>query len=144
MRSGDAVAASSTARTAELLADLVRDLVRASLVDAIPTLVVQLVPALVDALARSLQETTSGAAAAKYATAKQAAAMMSCHPATVRRLVREGKLGRYVLGDDVRILVSDIHAYMARSGAASPSIDLAERALAIMGVRGSKDGRDRG
>jgi excisionase family DNA binding protein len=143
MRSGDAVADSPAARSAVLLADLVRDLMLASLTDAIPNLVVQLGPVLVDALARSLQETPLGAAVAKYATIKQTAAMMSCHPATVRRLVREGKLGRYLLGDDVRILVSDIHAYMARAGAASPSIDLAERALAIMGVR-DKDGQRRG
>jgi excisionase family DNA binding protein len=132
----------SDPRNAVLLLDLVANLVRTSIVDAVPILATQLAPALVDAIAHSLRE-IPGTNAATYVAVKAAAVIMGCHPATVRRLVREGKLGRYLLENDLRIKVSDIHAYMARAGVSSPSIDLAERALAIMGVR-RHDGDSRG
>jgi excisionase family DNA binding protein len=132
----------SAPRNAVLLLDLVASLVRSSIVDAVPVLVTRLAPALVDVIARSFRESAPGIAAT-YVTVKAAAAIMGCHPTTIRRLVREGKLGRYLLEKDLRIKVSDIHAYMARAGTSSPSIDLAERALSIMGVRRpGGDGRD--
>lgn len=143
MKSPDRAPTGLDARNAELLVHIVGNLVRASVADAIPILVAQLAPALVEVLERSLRGWTPTAGAAPYLTVKEAAVMMGCHPTTVRRLVRDGKLGRYLLEGDVRIRVSDIHAYLARSGARSPSIDLAERALAIMGVRDA-GGHDRG
>jgi excisionase family DNA binding protein len=69
---------------------------------------------------------------ATYVTVKSAAAMMSAHPATVRRLIAAGKLGRYSVESQARVRVSDIHAYMAREGAASPTVDLEARALAMV------------
>lgn len=67
-----------------------------------------------------------------YVTVKAAAEMMSAHPATVRRLIAAGKLGRYSVESQARVKVSDIHAYMAREGASSPTVDLEARALAIV------------
>lgn len=68
-----------------------------------------------------------------YVRIPTAAEMMSAHPSTVRKLVAEGKLGRYTVEGQSRIKVSDVHAYLARQGGApSPTIDLNQRALAIL------------
>lgn len=67
-----------------------------------------------------------------YVTVKDAAKIMSAHPVTVRRLIGEGKLGRYSVEGQLRVKVTDIHAYMARSGPGSPTIDLDERAMQLL------------
>jgi hypothetical protein len=59
--------------------------------------------------------------------------MISAHPSTVRKLVAEGKLGKFTVEGQLRVKVSDIHAYLARDGGpTSPTVDLNERALAIL------------
>lgn len=67
-----------------------------------------------------------------YVTVKEAGRIMTAHPVTVRRLIADGKLGRYSVEGQLRVKVSDIHAYMARAGHASPTLDLEERARALL------------
>lgn len=67
-----------------------------------------------------------------YVTVKEAGRIMTAHPVTVRRLMAEGKLGRYSVEGQLRVKVSDIHAYMARAGQCSPTIDLQDRARALL------------
>ncbi len=67
-----------------------------------------------------------------YVTVKEAARIMAAHPVTVRKLMADGKLGRYSVEGQLRVKVSDIHAYMARAGQSSPTIDLEERARALL------------
>jgi excisionase family DNA binding protein len=67
-----------------------------------------------------------------YVTVKEAARIMTAHPVTVRRLIADGKLGRYSVEGQLRVKVSDIHAYMARAGQSSPTIDLDERARQLL------------
>ena len=67
-----------------------------------------------------------------YVTVKEAARIMTAHPVTVRKLIAAGKLGRYSVEGQLRVKISDIHAYMARSGQSSPTIDLDERARALL------------
>jgi excisionase family DNA binding protein len=69
---------------------------------------------------------------ATYVTVKEAAGMMTAHPVTIRKLIADGKLGRYSVEGQLRVKVSDIHAYMARAGQSSPTIDLDERARALL------------
>lgn len=69
---------------------------------------------------------------ATYVTVKEAARIMAAHPVTVRKLISQGKLGRYSVEGQLRVKVSDIHAYMARAGQDSPTIDLDERAREIL------------
>ena len=89
-------------------------------------------PSLVAEMRVILAEETGQKEAATYVTVNAAADMMSAHPATVRRLIAAGKLGRYSVESQARIKVSDIHAYMAREGCSSPTVDLEARALAIV------------
>src|SRR5579872_3733959 len=101
------------------LSSLVREIVR-----ALPKIITE-VRRVIDADERNC--------AGMYVRAQTAAEMMSAHPSTVRKLVAERKLGRYTVEGQLRIKVSDIHAYLARKGgAASPTIDINERALAIL------------
>jgi excisionase family DNA binding protein len=67
-----------------------------------------------------------------YVTVKEAARIMTAHPVTVRKLMAKGKLGRYSVEGQLRVKVSDIHAYMARAGQTSPTIDLEERARELL------------
>jgi excisionase family DNA binding protein len=71
---------------------------------------------------------------------KEAARIMSAHPATVRKLMADGKLGRYSVEGQLRVKVSDIHAYMSREGQPSPTISLDERALQIIAQHKAKNG----
>lgn len=69
---------------------------------------------------------------ASYVTVKEAARIMAAHPVTVRKLISQGKLGRFSVEGQLRVKVSDIHAYMGRAGQESPTIDLDERAREIL------------
>ncbi len=89
-------------------------------------------PALVAEMRAIVSEGADEKGNATYVTVRAAAEMMSAHPATVRRLIAAGKLGRYSVESQARVKVSDIHAYMARAGCSSPTIDLEARALAIV------------
>ena len=89
-------------------------------------------PSLVAEMRVILAEETGEKGATTYVTVKAAAEMMNAHPATVRRLIAAGKLGRYSVESQARVKVSDIHAYMAREGCVSPTIDLEARALALV------------
>ena len=94
----------------------------------------QALPALVTEIRAILAADSPEKGNVTYVTVKAAAEMMSAHPATVRRLIAAGKLGRYSVESQARVKVSDVHAYMAREGCSSPTVDLEARALAI--VRG--------
>jgi excisionase family DNA binding protein len=89
-------------------------------------------PTLVAEIRAILAEQGSEKSPATYVTVKAAAEMMSAHPATVRRLIAAGKLGRYSVESQARVKVSDIHAYMSREGGSSPTVDLEARALAMV------------
>ena len=89
-------------------------------------------PSLVAEMRAMLAEETGEKGGATYVTVKAAAEMMDAHPATVRRLIAAGKLGKYSVESQARVKVSDIHAYMAREGCSSPTVDLEARALAIV------------
>jgi excisionase family DNA binding protein len=89
-------------------------------------------PTLVAETRAMLAEESVKKSPATYVTVKAAAEMMSAHPATVRRLIAAGKLGRYSVESQARVKVSDIHAYMAREGGGSPTVDLEARALAMV------------
>jgi excisionase family DNA binding protein len=89
-------------------------------------------PALVAEMRAIVSEEAGAKGTPTYVTVKAAAEMMSAHPATVRRLIAAGKLGRYSVESQARVKVSDVHAYMAREGCSSPTVDLEERALAIV------------
>jgi excisionase family DNA binding protein len=89
-------------------------------------------PTLVTEMREMLAQEGTEKGNATYVTVKAAAELMSAHPATVRRLIAAGKLGRYSVESQARVKVSDIHAYMAREGCTSPTVDLEERALAIL------------
>ena len=70
---------------------------------------------------------------ATYVTVKEASKIMTAHPVTIRKLINDGKLGRYSVEGQLRVKVSDIHAYMAREGQSSPTINLDERARSLLG-----------
>jgi excisionase family DNA binding protein len=89
-------------------------------------------PNLVAEMRAIVSEETGAQGNATYVTVKAAAEMMSAHPATIRRLIAAGKLGRYSVESQARVKVSDVHAYMAREGCSSPTVDLEARALAIV------------
>lgn len=110
----------------DLLTRTVRTAVRDSLEEMRPTLV---------AAVRESAPTPGPMAPATYVSAKEAGRIMGAHPKTVRKLVAEGKLGRYSVEGQLRVKVSDVHAYMAREGQPSPTIDLDERALEILSRR---------
>jgi excisionase family DNA binding protein len=106
----------------ELLARTVKAVIRESLDDLRP------------AIASALKDAGAGQdrTSPTYVTVKEAARMMTAHPVTVRKLIADGKLGRYSVEGQLRVKVSDIHAYMARAGQSSPTIDLDERARALL------------
>ena len=111
----------------------VREIAQAVAGDVIPQAIDQALPKIVAEVRRVIDADTRHVAGAMYVRSQTAAKMMSAHPSTVRKLVAEGKLGRYTVEGQLRIKVSDIHAYLAREGgAASPAIDINERALAIL------------
>lgn len=111
----------------------VREIAQAVADDVIPQAIDRALPKIVAEVRRVIDAETRSVAGAMYVRAQTAAEMMSAHPSTVRKLVAEGKLGRYTVEGQLRIKVSDIHAYLAREGgAASPTIDINERALAIL------------
>jgi excisionase family DNA binding protein len=69
----------------------------------------------------------------EYVSVKEAARIMSAHPATVRKLVAAGKLYRYSVEGKLRVRVAEVHAYLAREPQAGAPVDLDRRALAILG-----------
>jgi len=117
----------------DAIVGLVRDVARAVVDETLPAAVERLVPAILHQVKRALEDEKKTASATVYVTVRVAAEMMSIHPSTVRKLIADGKLGRYSVEGQLRVMVSDIHAYMAREGGpASPTIDLNQRALAIL------------
>ena len=111
----------------------VREIAQAVAAEVIPQAIDRALPKIVAEVRRVIDAETRNVAGAMYVRAQTAAEMMSAHPSTVRKLVAEGKLGRYTVEGQLRIKVSDIHAYLAREGgASSPTIDINERALAIL------------
>jgi excisionase family DNA binding protein len=107
----------------ELIGRVVREAVRAAAVE-------EMRPAIAEAIKAATDAGQTGPFL--YVAVKEAARLMSAHSATVRKLVAEGKLGRYSLEGQLRVKVSDIHAYLAREGQPSPTIDLDERAIALL------------
>jgi excisionase family DNA binding protein len=116
----------------ELLAQSVRSAVRESVAEEVR-------PAVTAAVKDAIGEPGRGPAGAAYISVKEAARIMSAHPATVRKLIAEGKLGRYSVEGQHRVKVGDIHAYMGREGPASPTISLDETALQIIAQHGAKN-----
>ena len=113
------------------LSSFVREIVHAVADEVIPLAMDRALPKIITEVRRVI-DADERSGAAMYVRAQTAAEMMSAHPSTVRKLVAEGKLGRYTVEGQLRIKVSDIHAYLAREGgAASPTIDINERALAV-------------
>jgi excisionase family DNA binding protein len=116
----------------EALSELVREIARAVADEVIPLAIDRALPKIITEVRRVI-DADERSGAAMYVRAQTAAEIMSAHPSTVRKLVAEGKLRRYTVEGQLRIKVSDIHAYLARAGGvASPTIDINERALAIL------------
>jgi excisionase family DNA binding protein len=116
----------------EALSALVHEIVRAVADEVIPLAIDRALPKIIREVRRVI-DADERSGAAMYVRAQTAAEMMSAHPSTVRKLVADGKLGRYTVEGQLRIKISDIHAYLAREGgAASPTVDMNERALAIL------------
>jgi excisionase family DNA binding protein len=105
-----------------LIAEAVRAAVRESVTE---------MQAAIEAAVREAAKQGSPAGA-PYVTVKEAAAIMSAHPATVRRLVADGKLARYSVEGQLRVKLADLHAYLAREGRAE-QLDIEGRALEILG-----------
>ncbi len=114
------------------LQELLREVARSVLEEAGPGLMEMLAPRLVEAVKAALDHEAEGQRSAAYLTIKEAAAVMSCHPQTIRRLIRDRKLGRYSVGSEPRVKVSDIHAYMGREGPGSPTIDIDAKARELL------------
>jgi excisionase family DNA binding protein len=115
------------------LSMLVREIARVVALEVIPAAIDALLPKIVAEVRRVIDEETRGGAGAMYVRVQTAAEMMSAHPSTIRKLIAEGKLGRYTVEGQLRVKVGDVHAYLARQGGAPlPTIDLNQRALAIL------------
>jgi excisionase family DNA binding protein len=116
----------------EALSAVVREIVRAVADEVIPLAIDRALPKII-AEVRRVIDADERNGAAMYVRVQTAAEMMSAHPSTVRKLVAEGKLGKYTVEGQLRIKASDIHAYLGRQGGApSPTIDINQRALAIL------------
>jgi len=114
------------------LSALVREIARIVADEVVQQALDRALPKIVGEVRRVIDEEGRNAAAV-YVRVQTAAEMMSAHPATVRKLVADGKLGRYTVEGQLRIKASDVHAYLAREGQApSPTIDLNQRAFAIL------------
>lgn len=115
------------------LSTLIREIAH-TVADEVVTLALdRALPKIVAEVRRVIDAEARNTAGVIYVRVQAAAEMMSAHPSTVRKLVAEGKLGRYTVEGQLRIKVSDVHAYLAREGGAPPpTIDLSERALAIL------------
>lgn len=115
------------------LSTLVREIARAVADEVVQVALDRALPKIVGEVRRVIDEEAHNAAGAMYVRVQTAAEMMSAHPSTVRKLVAEGKLGRYTVEGQLRIKASDVHAYLAREGGVpSPTIDINQRALAIL------------
>ena len=112
-----------------------RDAARSVVEEVFEPLVKKLLPIIVPEVQSILEAQAGVQETAMYVSIKRAAEIMNAHPATVRGLIREHKLGSYSLESEKRVKVRDIHAYMAREGASSPIISDDERAHAIMSGR---------
>ena len=113
--------------------DFVEEIARAVIDQAVPDLLARVLPKVIAEVKNTLDADARTAAGAVYVKVQTAAEMMSAHPSTVRKLVAEGKLGKFTVEGQLRVKVSDIHAYLAREGGPiSPTVDLNERALAIL------------
>ena len=123
----------------DAIAGLVKEMARAVVDEAAPTLVEKLAPTVIREVMKVLNEERRKEGNAIYVTVRLAAQMMSAHPSTVRKLLNDGKLGRFSVEGQLRVKVSDVHAYMAREGGVSPAIDINERALAILGQTRAKN-----
>lgn len=126
-----------TAPEAAFLA--LKSAVQGAVDEAIPSIVERLAPALLAELKAIGVDGHRPGGGAVYITVKAAAEIMTAHPSTVRKLLCEGKLGRFSVEGRLRIKVSDIHAYMAREAGVSPAIDINDRALAILGQSRAKN-----
>lgn len=119
----------------EGLRELLRDAARSVVEEVVEPLLKKLLPIIVPAVKSILEAQVVDQETAVYVSVRRAAEIMNAHPATVRGLIREGKLGSYSLKSEKRVKVSDIHVYMAREGASSPIISDDQRAHAIMSGR---------
>lgn len=120
---------------ASWLLGMPRRWVRSVVEEAVEPIVKKLLPVIVSEVKSILEAQGIARETAVYISIKKAAEIMNAHPATVRGLIREGKLGSYSLKSEKRVKVSDIHVYMAREVASSPIISVDERARAIMSRR---------
>ena len=123
-----------TAAPITALQDLLRDAARAVVEESAPALVQKLLPQIVAEVKAEIEKEAS-AGGPVYVSVKDAAKIMGAHPATIRRLMREGKLGRYSVGTQPRLKLSEVHAYVARDRAVSPTVILDEKALEILAHR---------
>ncbi len=110
--------------------DLIREAVRAALRSSVE----EMRPALAEAV-REAVAAGSTSPTGPYVPVKEAAKIMGAHPATVRKLVASGKLGRFTVEGSVRVKLTDIHAYLAREGQPSPTLNLDEQALLLLNRR---------
>jgi excisionase family DNA binding protein len=125
---------------ADAINSLITQAARMAIEEAAPHLVEKLVPVIVEQVRAALDGANHSGVSVQYVPVKLAAEMMSAHPSTVRKLILGGKLGRYSIEGQLRVKVSDVHAYLSRGGGSiSPTIDLRQRALAILKKTPSND-----
>src|SRR5260370_39708751 len=125
----------------DAITGLMKEMARAVVDEAAPVLIEKLAPTMVHEVKKALDEERRTEGNAIYVTVRIAAEMMTAHPSTVRKLLSEGKLGRFSVERQLRVKVSDIHAYMAREVGVPPAIDINERALVILGQSRAKNDR---
>jgi hypothetical protein len=63
-----------------------------------------------------------------------AARIADCHPKTIRRLIKQGKLRNYSLASDPRVRLGDLIAYLAGSSDAVSAEEIRRRARAAVGA----------
>lgn len=56
-------------------------------------------------------------APAEVWTVRQAAEFLNCHPETVKRRVRDGRLTRYSIGRNIRVDAAEVRALLVTGGA---------------------------
>ena len=112
-----------------------RDAARSVEEEVVEPLVKMLLPIIVPEVKTILEAQAVAQETAMYVSIKRAAEIMNAHPATVRALIREGKLVAYFLRSEKRVKVADIHIYMAREGVSPRVISVDERARATMSGR---------
>lgn len=88
--------------------------------------------ALADMIRDVVRDEVRSSAVPTYLSTKAAAQVADVHPATIRVWVKRGDLREYWAGNDLRIRLSDLEAYLARKNPENV-IDLDARVREMMG-----------